>query len=192
MLTAEEEAEIGGLARRVGVPRRWRREYETTSEQAGWVKKMLKRRGEVILVVPTAEGRIWLHTKQFYPPGVYRLPSGGIHQRESVEEAASRELYEEMGFKPELARFLGVVENVFKFDRETLVYPSYILETRSITDPPSVSDPDEAISGFREIDIRELGKIVEQLDSLASAWQPWGHFRAAPHALVAEAMASNE
>jgi ADP-ribose pyrophosphatase YjhB (NUDIX family) len=189
MLTAEAEAEIAELARRFGVPRRWRREYEISSpESEAWAKKMLKRPGEVVLVVPLDDHRVWLHTKQFYPAGVYRLPSGGIHDGEGFEAAARRETYEEMGFVPELSRFMGVVENVFAPDGETVVYPTYVLETKPMPGSPRVTDPDEAISGFREIYVQELPKITEQLDSLAPNWQPWGHFRAAPHARVAEAL----
>ncbi len=187
MLTSKAEVEIAELARRLGEPRRWRREYEIVSpENEAWVKKMLKRRGEVILVVPSGKDRIWLHTKRFYPQAVYRLPSGGIHQGERVEDAARREAYEELGFEPGIVRFIGMVENAFALDEGKPVYPSFILETKPIPGSPRATDPDEAISGFREIGIRELPKIVEQLDSLAPSWQPWGHFRAAPHALVAE------
>ncbi len=187
MLTSEAEAEIAELARRLGEPLRWRREYEILSpENEAWVKKMLKRHGEVILVAPSGKDRIWLHTKRFYPQGVYRLPSGGIHPGERIEDAARREAYEELGFEPEIVRFIGMVENVFALDEGRAVYPSFILEIQPTLDSPRVADPDEAISGFREIGIRELPKIEEQLDSLAPSWQPWGHFRAAPHALVAE------
>ena len=124
-------------------------------------------------------------TPQIYE-AVYRLPSGGIHQGERVEDAARREAYEELGFEPGIVRFIGMVENAFALDEGKPVYPSFILETKPIPGSPRATDPDEAISGFREIGIRELPKIVEQLDSLAPSWQPWGHFRAAPHALVAE------
>lgn len=192
MLTAEAESEIEGLSQRFGNPLRWHREYEFPPNRGGWIKKMLKRRGEVALVVPNAEGRVWLHTKRFYPASIYRLPSGGIHEGESIEDAAYRESYEEMGYKPTLARFVGVVENVFRHEGADAIYPTYILEARPIPGLPHVIDPDEEISGFRDIEIRDLDKVVEQLDSLASDWQPWGHFRAVPHALVAEALTKDE
>ncbi|MDX1524172.1 MAG: hypothetical protein R3264_21255, partial [Anaerolineae bacterium] len=35
--------------------------------------KVKRRRGEVVMVIPNKKGEIWLHTKAFYPPGVYRL-----------------------------------------------------------------------------------------------------------------------
>lgn len=193
MLTSEDEAEIAELTRRFGQPRRWRREYEiVTLENEAWVKKMLKRRGEVVLVVPSREGGIWLHTKQFYPQEVYRLPSGGIHQSERIYDAARREAFEELGIWPEIGRFIGIVENVFALEGGRAVYPTFLLETRPIPGTPRVADPDEAISGFREIGIQDLPKIVEQLNSLAPSWQPWGHFRAAPHALLAQVLTEDE
>jgi 8-oxo-dGTP diphosphatase len=186
MLTPETEKEIAELGERFGTPTRWRREYEIPAGSVAWVKKMLKRRGEVILVVPGSQDRIWIHTKQFYPDSVYRLPSGGIHEREAAEDAARRETREEMGFEPQLARFIGVVENVFKFEGETSVYPTYIFETKPFTGSPQVTDPGEAISGFQEIRIQDLYKVIEKLETLEVDWQPWGHFRSAPHALIAE------
>lgn len=188
MLSAEAEAEVTSLARRLGEPRRWMREYAASPEKAGWVKKMLKRPGEVSLVVPGAANGVWLHTKEFYPPGVYRLPSGGIHEGESVESAAFREAFEEMGFKPDLALFLGLIENIFEVGGESSVYPTYIFETSLLTGAPHVVDLDEPISGFRLIDISELAQVSDQLNALPPHWQPWGHFRAASHALVLEAL----
>src|ERR687885_894377 len=109
MLSRRVEAEIEALARRFGSPRRITREYRIeTDEHRRWMDDLRKRRGEVVLLVPRPDGRLVLHTKSFYPTAVFRLPSGGIRRGEKIEAAARRELYEGMGFSPELTRFVGV------------------------------------------------------------------------------------
>ncbi|MCS7179708.1 MAG: NUDIX domain-containing protein, partial [Anaerolineae bacterium] len=50
------------------------------------------REGEVVLLLRRADGSLLLHTKTFYPDGVYRLPSGGIRRGEKVLAAAAREV----------------------------------------------------------------------------------------------------
>jgi 8-oxo-dGTP pyrophosphatase MutT (NUDIX family) len=188
MLSVEAETEINGLSERFGRPSRRSRDYPVPLDQAGWVRKMLKRSGEVIFVVAGAKGRVWLHTKTFYPHGVFRLPSGGIHAGESIEHAAYRELYEELGSRPGLVSFLGIVENRFDLEGDRLLYPTFILGTAPLTVAPQVTDPNERIAEFREFDVKELTNIASQLDSVDPEWQPWGHFRAFPHSLVAQAL----
>ncbi len=189
MLTPKEENEIAELARRFGEPLRWTREFALTTERnREWARKTTRRRGEIVLVVPRPENRFLLHTKPFYPDAVYRLPSGGVNAEEAVDAAARREAYEEMGFEATLARFIGVVENVFTMDGAKLTYPSYIFVTQPTTEPPRVMDPDERIAGFRDVPLETLGQVAEKLDALPPDWQPWGHFRATPHALVVDVL----
>ncbi len=193
MLTPNVEAEIGELAAGYGSPRRWRREYRIASDKdAEWVRRMMRRRGEVILIVPRPDGRVLLHTKQFYPASVFRLPSGGIRRDERVLDAAQREAYEELGFNIPIARFLGVLENEFIVDGETLTYPSFIFQTEPLTDSPQVIDPDEEITAFLEVSVEELKNIAESLVALPREWEMWGRFRAAPHLLAKDALMSNE
>jgi 8-oxo-dGTP pyrophosphatase MutT (NUDIX family) len=192
MLTPDEQAEIAELARRYGTPRRWTREYATTTERnREWARRITRRRGEVILVLPRPGGRVLLHTKPTYPEGIYRFPGGGVDRGEAVETAARREAREETGFDVEPVRFVGVVENTFEVAGDRRSYPSFVFIMQPTTQAPHVLDPDEEIAGFHEIPVEELSRIVEQLDALPADWQPWGHFRATPHALVIEAM-SNE
>ena len=40
---------------------------------------------------------IWVHTKPHYPAHIFRLPSGGVHWDEPVEDALLREVAEETG-----------------------------------------------------------------------------------------------
>src|SRR5512138_2594695 len=48
------------------------------------------RRAEVVMVVPDEQGHIWLHTKAFYPQGIYRLMTGGLDPGEAPQRALQR------------------------------------------------------------------------------------------------------
>jgi 8-oxo-dGTP pyrophosphatase MutT (NUDIX family) len=146
----------------------------------------VRRRGEVVLAVPRPGGRFLLHTKSTYPDNVYRLPGGGINPSEAVEHAARREMGEELGFDLELTRFIGVVENEFLLGDEGLAYPTYVLLTEPTAMVPRVMDPSEPIAGFRDATLEEIREVVRRLLSLPDEWQPWGQFRAEPHAMLLE------
>lgn len=150
-----------------------------------WVEKITRRRGEIILVVPRGRGKVLLHTKPHYPDEVFRLPTGGIRPREEALDAARREGYEEIGFNPEQLRLLGVLDNVFWIQDDRYVYPSFVFETEEFMRPPIPTDPDEAISGFRDADALELRTTAILLASLPGGWNDWGRFRAAPHMWLA-------
>lgn len=57
----------------------------------------LYRKGSVVIGVRDGQGKIILGAKNgFYPPTISRLLGGGIHEGETAEEAAQRELAEEL------------------------------------------------------------------------------------------------
>ena len=59
------------------------------------------------------DGRIAVIAKPFYPAGMYRTPSGGLHDGESLETGAVREAWEETGLRIRLARYLLRADVVF-------------------------------------------------------------------------------
>lgn len=150
-----------------------------------WVEKLTRRRGEIILVVPRGQGKVLLHTKPHYPEDIFRLPTGGIHPEEAALDAARREGFEEIGFKPKELQLLGVLENVFWLKQDKYVYPSFVFQTEEYRKKPKPTDPDEAISGFRDADALELQTTAVLLASLPGGWNDWGRFRAAPHIWLA-------
>lgn len=181
------EKEIEKLRRRFGEFERATFEYKQISVGFGeWIKRLSKRRGEVVLIVPRGDGQVLLHTKPHYPEGIYRLPTGGIRPDEDAEDAARREGYEEIGFKPKKVRLLGVLDNVFRVKDTEYIYPSFVFLTREFTGNPKPTDPDELISGFREADRMGIRATALQLASLPGAWHEWGRFRAMPHLWLAE------
>src|SRR5438034_224778 len=77
-----------------------------------------QRRAEICYIMhrgDPAQGLL-LHIKTFYPAGAFRLPTGGIHERERVTETLAREITEETGLvvgagadQVQVQRFLGLV-----------------------------------------------------------------------------------
>ncbi len=181
------EKELERLQRRFGAFERARFYLpKPSADAAGWLQKLSRRRGEIILVVPRGNGRVLLHTKEHYPEGVYRLLSGGIHPGEDPVEAARREAYEEIGLDAEPRRMLGILENVFGAGRNQYVYPSYVFVTQEFRGTPKPTDPDEPISGFEDADAVELRAVASELASLPGPWRDWGRFRANAHAWLAD------
>jgi 8-oxo-dGTP diphosphatase len=182
-------AELAELQRRFGQFGRARFEFTAHVSHFGeWVQKLMRRRGETILVVPRVQSRLLLHTKPHYPKGVYRLPTGGIHAGEDVADAARREVHEEIGFAPSSLALLGVLENVFWVDETPYLYPSYLFQTELFTGQPNPTDTNEIISGFRDVNRSGLHEVAATLAGLEGAWRDWGTFRASAHLWLAEHM----
>ncbi|MBI5652571.1 MAG: NUDIX hydrolase [Chloroflexi bacterium] len=181
--------EIAALAEQYGAPLCWTREIVVAEKSFAWWREIAQDRpGEIVLVVARPNGRVLLHTKSFYPPGTYRLMTGGLKFGEPIADAAQRELVEETGLRVPLARFLGVIEYAITHAdaRAQVRFVSYIFRTGETRDAPSPTDPDERIADFREIAWSEISQIADALENLPDDWRDWGFLRAVPHRLVAE------
>ncbi|MGC8838381.1 MAG: NUDIX hydrolase [Anaerolineae bacterium] len=145
------------------------------------------RRGEVVLVLQPAPGQVLVHTKAFYPPGIYRLPTGGILPGEAVLDALRREAAEETGLAVEPERFLGLVEYHFHRESEEALFASWAFLLRPLGSRAAESqDAREQITEFRAVPVEDLRRIAAQLRTLPSPWTDWGRFRAVVHDLVAQ------
>jgi 8-oxo-dGTP diphosphatase len=189
-----DEEEVAQLLAEYGPAERRQVTRQVTAGffETWWERLVIKsnRRGEAVLAIQRSDGQILLHTKLFYPEGVFRLPSGGIHPHEAVLAGAIRETQEETGLKVSIDRFLGMVEYHFQSQQRELPFVSYIWLVQAGDSQPSVQDPNERISAFRYVHPRELRNVAVQLRALPEAWHDWGHFRAPPHDLVADALRS--
>ena len=164
----------------------------TTGAMLQMVKKITAakpRRGEVVMVVPDQQGAIWLHTKEFYPAGVYRLMTGGLDAGEPPAEALQREVEEETGFKVTVDRCLAVITYELITPNLTIPFVSYLFFTTPGNGLPWPTDPNEAISDFRKVRPDELGKVAQHLQSLRGEYKDWGVFRAVAHTVAAAELA---
>ena len=181
--------EIEALARQYGPVERRSYSLEVGRRNFEYWRRELveKRRGEVVFVVRGPGGLI-LHTKDFYPPGTYRLPSGGVRWGESVLSALHREAREEMGLEVEVDRFLGLLEYEFRCQGEMMPFVSYVFLMRDDGREPTPQDEGEHILSFRQVPVAELAAVANNLRALEEDWRDWGEFRAIAHQFVLEVM----
>lgn len=142
------------------------------------------RRAEILAVVVGPDGRVLIHTKRFYPPGTYRLISGGIRPGEPVESALEREIYEETGQAIATRCLLGVLTYNIVHGETTLAFASYVYRVDVRNGEVASSDDEEEISDFRWIPFTALAGIRDRLLQVPKEWQDWGRFRALGHDFV--------
>lgn len=138
------------------------------------------RRGEVVLLLRRPDGQLLLHTKSFYPEGVFRLPSGGMLPGESVLGAARREAREEAGLNLRNPRPLGFLSVTFQRGWHRRYFHSWLV-LADVEGDPRPGDTQERISGFRWVPPEALAEVVDQLRALPPRWTDWGRFRALAH-----------
>jgi len=149
------------------------------------------RMGEVVLLLRRADGKVLLHTKSFYPPGTYRLPSGGIRPGEGVTEAARREAAEETGLSAREPRPLGLLTYTLRDGRRRCFFHSWLVAA-DVEGEPNPGDGEEGIAGFRWVGPEELDRAAEALRALPPKWDGWGRFRALAHEAAARRLSTTQ
>jgi 8-oxo-dGTP pyrophosphatase MutT (NUDIX family) len=142
------------------------------------------RRGEVVITIPDEEGRVWLHTKDFYPQGIYRLMTGGIKPKEAPDEAFLREAREETGLQVKIKRCLAVVTYQFQNLETTLPFVSYLFLAKSTSHSPKPADIEENITDFKAVPGPTLLEVAQQLWAVEGDFADWGRFRAVAHEIA--------
>ncbi|MBI4272181.1 MAG: NUDIX hydrolase [Candidatus Rokubacteria bacterium] len=192
-MTEEARRELSALAERYGTPR-----LVSARIRDGFFDPIKRpdRFGEVCMVVRRPNGTVLLTTKDFYPGGAFRLPTGGIAHGEGILDALLRETHEETGLTAEVRRFLAWIDYEGSGEGRVVFHTfAFLLEETGGT--LGSLDPHERIAAYREAAPEELVGIADHLDSIASElspdiegdWADWGRFRAVVHRAVAEALA---
>lgn len=147
---------------------------------------------EVCLVFQRPSGQFLTITKPFYPPGVYRLPTGSILPGESLQEALERESWEETGLQAQILRYLA---HITYQHNEGRLFHSYVF-LLAAEGTPHPQDHLEHISDFQEVGATGLLELAQKLEGLppdfskelGATWADWGRFRAVVHQVVAQAL----
>lgn len=147
-------------------------------------------RSDVVMVLQRPEGKVLVNSKSFYPEGIFRLPSGGIHPGESPEEAFTRETLEETSLPAVIESKIAKITYRCVCGEESVEITSHIFLGSLTTQPPHPIDTDEQISAYKEVCISELKEIADQLTHLTGKWQGFGRFRAVAHIIVAQYLAN--
>jgi 8-oxo-dGTP pyrophosphatase MutT (NUDIX family) len=96
--------------------------------------------------------------KHFYPPGMYRAPSGGINPGEDFIEGAKREALEETGCKIELNKFLLITNVTFYVpdDHDKKInWHSYVFHAKYTSGDFDFSDTKE----IKEVKLADLSEF---------------------------------
>ena len=142
------------------------------------------RRAEILAVVVRPDGLVLVHTKRFYPPGIYRLLSGGIHTGEPVERALEREIREETGQSIAGRCLIGVLTYTILHKSERIDFASYVYRVDVPNSTVWVEDDEEEISDLRWVPFSALEEICQQLRQVPEGWRDWGEYRALGHEFV--------
>jgi len=135
-----------------------------------------RRKGEVAMAIRRPDDTILLQTKEFYPVGTFRLPTGGIKDGEDVEHALLREVHEESNLSVEIEQLVAAIDYLAPDGRAT--FRTYLFLLRETGGELKVNDPKERISGWEQRDPAGLLRAAEELRAIDEGWQRWGHFRA--------------
>ncbi len=143
-----------------------------------------------------------LHTKRYYPPGGFRLPTGGIRPAEDPVLTLCREVQEETGITVALhatnaspaaaclETFLGLITYQFQHPRHSLpvLFGSFVFVVQApSTARPEPQDATEEIAGWRWQAPGQLADVAHDLRGLTDPyWHYWGRFRAVVHDFVAQ------
>ena len=162
------------------------------------------RMGEICYVLFRGEPRqgLLLHTKQYYPPGGFRLPTGGMLAGEDPVLALCREVQEETGItvkgpdaicaatEARIETFLGLVTYQFRHPRHNCPVPfcSFVFVIQAPRDAQlEPQDETEQIAAWRWQPPGRLAEVAQALRALEdSYWRYWGRFRAEVHDFVAQ------
>ena len=155
-------------------------------------RKREKRAAEVVFLVCRPGGKFLLHTKSFYPPGAYRLLTGGIEEGEDLVAATFREAREETGLEVSIERFLGILHYRFCWDDQETDFTSYVFLLNETEEKLAPQDTSERIIGFKEVTTDEFLEIARKLEeTLPKDWEAWGQFRALAHRFAFEVLTSD-
>ncbi len=192
-LTEAAREELRALAARYGEPLRSRARLRGAAFDP---ITRPDRFGEVAMVIRRPSGAVLLSTKDFYPPGAFRLPTGGISHGEAILDALAREAQEETGLDVEVRRFLAWIDYLPPAGEDAVFHTfAFLLDERGGT--LGSLDPAERISAYREVAPADLEKIADGLEEatggapeIGGDWSDWGRFRAVVHRAVAQALAT--
>lgn len=173
--------EVANLSAAFGAP--LRRLYRLPADDYLFISrrnKLRDSRGEVAVCLRRPNGYFLFHTKQLYPD-LYRLPTGGIHWGEPVQDALHREVREETGLTLHKLRFLAIIGYQLQQParQRTVPFVTYLWFGEEAGGQLQ-ADGAEVIA-FSELPLTSFAWIARRLRSAPAPRQAWGAWRAIVH-----------
>lgn len=120
-------AQLDDMERLYGRPDVVSKVQSMRPEELEMVRASMKngRAHDITLYIKKDDGFIFI-AKPFYPPGLYRAPSGGVRPGESFEDGARREALEETGVSIDLEKYILRINVRFESPGDWLEWVSHI------------------------------------------------------------------
>ncbi len=116
---------------------------------------------DITLYIKKGDGYIFI-AKPFYPPGLYRAPSGGVRRGEDFESGAKREALEETGVDIELGKYILRINVRFQSLEKSIDWTSHIFTAQYRSGEIEPLDKEE-IREAKVIHLHEIPKLQEMM-----------------------------
>ncbi|VUT28170.1 MAG: ADP-ribose pyrophosphatase [Candidatus Syntrophoarchaeum sp. GoM_oil] len=125
---------LKGVEKKYGSPKVIELAYEVDEDEFKIMKySMRNNRAHDVTFIIEKDEEIAVIRKSSHPPGVYRIPSGGVELGEEFDAGLKREACEETGLRVEILRYLLRIEACFTSNSQHQRWRSYILRTRWVS-----------------------------------------------------------
>jgi ADP-ribose pyrophosphatase YjhB (NUDIX family) len=144
------------MERRFGTPDRLSRIQPLAQSELDFIKSTVTggRAHDITFFIARDDGYIFI-AKPFYPPGLFRAPSGGVHPGEDFETGAKREAREETGVEIELEKYILRIAVRFQAPNDYFDWTTYIFTARYLSGNIDPQDKHE-ISAARLVRLDEI------------------------------------
>jgi 8-oxo-dGTP pyrophosphatase MutT (NUDIX family) len=149
------------MERLYGVPDHLSHTQKTNPEELARIHHSMKRgrSHDITLFIAKDDSYIFI-AKPFYPPGLFRAPSGGVQPDEDFITGAKREALEETGTEIELVKYILRIDIRFDCPPDAIDWTSHIFKARWIRGEIAPRDTHE-ISAARLAHLDEIPKFRE-------------------------------
>ena len=145
------------LVERFGPPAEWDGSRPITDRDAALIglSTARGRHHDVTFAILAADGRFVAIRKPQFPPGAWRIPSGGVQPGETFTAGTAREALEETGLDIELTGYPLVARATFTHAGDATPWATHVVTARVVGGSLAPRDPVE-IDAARWMDMAEL------------------------------------
>lgn len=133
---------------------------------------------DVTFLIFNPAGKVLLIRKHGFPPGVWRVPGGGIKPGEELAEGAAREALEETGLKVRVERYILRVHVTFTCGDRVQPWTTHVVTGSAPDEEPATRDPRE-IESVRWATMDDLCGPITQ--AMLASGRPLFRYRVALH-----------
>ena len=180
---------IARMAARYGHPHMREFRFEVPFHEVERIRSTQKkgRNHDVTVYIRKGEQLVVI-AKHFYPPGLYRAPSGGLHPGEDFESGIAREVREETGCSITLSRFLLRTGVTFSSEHGSVFWRSFVFLADYESGDFQYTDKHE----IREVRLADWSDF-ESFARIMRTMEVGGlHYRAALHETVVELLSEKQ